>query len=192
MNKIILLASATILGAQAASAQGLADWSGFYAGGQYATNDGDFTNLNAGLPIAGGNLGGDTFGAFVSYNRQTGNLVYGGELAYSAGTITVDGSSDQGFDSLFDVKARLGYAFDRALVYGTVAYTRDNWKAFSTNTNAEGHGYRIGVEYMATDSLVLGVEYMRRSLATDAITFPPPQTVESDFDTFALRIAYRF
>lgn len=70
----------------------VADWSGFYVGGMGGIHNGDLITLPA---IPGPTLAfdGTTYGGFVGYNFQQGNIVYGAEIAAQMGSATVGGST---------------------------------------------------------------------------------------------------
>lgn len=119
-------------------------WTGFYIGANlgYAWSDRDFTNTLTGAPggvqLSAANRGGDhghgvLGGAQIGFNYQfTGNWVAGVEADIDAAHVTsskyacfqgfgtgVCGTRDTDLKTFGTVRARLGYAFDNVLVYGT-------------------------------------------------------------------------
>lgn len=145
MFRKILLTTATlgVLGT-AAHAADLADsvpapaphpvafsWTGFYAGAQigYGFGDGRVRQFNlGGLSIGNGRLNTDGVlgGIHLGYNYQVNNWVFGLETDFEGSDLGSSnrllGSGDLARQSVNwqgSVRGRLGYAFDRLLVYGT-------------------------------------------------------------------------
>jgi outer membrane immunogenic protein len=139
------------------------DWTGFYIG----ANAGYGWANNSGPKgfIGGGQLG---------YNWQTGRLVFGleGDLQYSA--MKRDEDLGGGITGTAKVQAfgtargRIGYAFDRALVYGTggFAYTRTNLSltgpggSVSDSKWSSGYALGGGLEYAVWDRWTVKAEYL--------------------------------
>ena len=147
-------------------------WTGFYIGahGGYGwskfSGDGTF---GPGSATAKGFLGGGQLG----YNYQIGQFVIGAEadaawadVKYEeplfAGTLTLKN------DYFITAAARLGYAFDRYLVYGKVggAWTRDKWDGndglggtVTSKTNRAGWMLGAGVEYALWSNWSAKLEY---------------------------------
>lgn len=95
------------------------DWSGFYVGGQLGYSDRDLGSYSGdGWRGSGGGQAG--------YNYQfNGSWVVGGEVDYKRNEIKMSGSPTmQGSIAL---KARLGYAWDQKLVYGTASVVRSTF-----------------------------------------------------------------
>lgn len=123
-----------------------ANWGGFYFGANLGGATGktrtDFAISN-GLVLnpPGVNMGGVTGGVQAGYNWQTGSAVLGLETDFQGAnirsslqtpcvagicTIPVSAQYDQRISWFGTVRARAGYAFDRALIYATggFAYAR--------------------------------------------------------------------
>jgi outer membrane immunogenic protein len=147
-------------------------WTGFYVGvhGGYGWNRLDGTGtFGSDSVTAKGWLGG----AQLGYNYQIGQFVIGVEGEYSwanvkyetplfAGTLTLKN------DYFATAAARLGYAFDRFLVYGKVggAWTRDKWSGgdgaggtLSATSNRNGWLLGAGVEYAFLGNWSAKLEY---------------------------------
>jgi outer membrane immunogenic protein len=136
------------------------NWSGFYAGvnGGYAWNGAG--NLDVGSPDPSGGFGGGQIG----YNWQgvwNPNVVVGIEADFQGGDI-----SDKafGFRSELNwfgtVRGRLGYAFDRALVYGTGGFAYGEVKNTSYPSETQtGWVAGGGIEYKLAPAWSLKGEY---------------------------------
>lgn len=168
------------------------DWSGAYGGLMFGQSSGDFKATPSQSAPATGNINsGNRYGAFVGYNMQSGNLVYGAELGLSkpdfnvsiAPTVTID-------STMVDVKGRLGYAMDRTMVYGTLGYMTSGFTDAHDNTKTDLNGmtYGIGIDYMITQSVFTGLEYQRANLSGSQSGY----SVDANLDTIALRVGYQF
>jgi outer membrane immunogenic protein len=134
-------------------------WTGFYAGAQVGYEWGRvYPRLSAPFVIDGFDGGGH-----VGYNYQFGQLVAGleGDVDGSTihggnGTLTVKKPLDGSF------RGRLGYAWDRALIYGTggVAFGDFNY-IFSQNRWAGQVGWTVGggLDYALDNNWSLSAEY---------------------------------
>jgi len=166
------------------------DWTGFYAGGNvggaFTTRDNESTipndprvtqgQINAGtvLPNFVLHQAGVTAGAQIGYNHEfAGGIVAGieADAAYTdldkssqyVGVASVTSNYHQSLDYLGTVRGRLGYAFDRALIYGTggfaygqthfsqsiVAGNANNLLIWGGNQSSLQTGFAVGggVEY---------------------------------------------
>jgi len=164
------------------------DWSGFYLGIEGGGGFGSTTHTNQlfpnGTSTSSGKLNGGLIGGTYGYNWQFGRVVAGleGDVSWSGITDTFPaGAGDPGFCTVpvpcytnlewFGTdRARLGYAFDRVLVYATggVAYG----DALATIKNAgifgldsETHlraGYAVGggIEAMIAPNWSAKLEYL--------------------------------
>jgi outer membrane immunogenic protein len=229
MNKLIvaLLSSAALLvTAAAASAADLParpvykapiaapafSWTGIYIGGNvgygWGRTRGTAATSLGGLP-GQFDLDGIVGGGQIGANYQIANWVLGVEVDYQGSS--VDGSNTVGaitdsakIDRFGTVRGRLGYAWDRWMVYGTGGY------AFSARTNynfvtpALGSGSRDldgwaaggGIEYAFAPNWSAKVEYLHLNLDTKAFTglacAPAACTVGADVDTVRVGVNYRF
>ncbi len=129
-------------------------------------------------------------GAYAGWNWQDGPWLYGIEAALDAANLkrpvpsTIAGFGYQGVDPAFDViraktdvygtlRARLGYSFDRYLVYATFGLAGANARVLATypdlgtgavstaKTNLGYVGFTLGagVQYAISDTLALGLDY---------------------------------
>ncbi len=149
-------------------------WTGFYvgvnAGFGFNTNDEDVFVPGIGF-VGSNNDGGFVGGAQIGYNYQIGQLVIGVEtdLQYA----DLGGSSDNAFfvggvlynnsgsDNYFGtVRARLGLAVDRALLYvtGGFAYGDVGGNTFGGGSSNGGWTFGGGLEYAITNTITVKLE----------------------------------
>ncbi|MFG5379606.1 outer membrane protein [Yoonia sp. R2-816] len=183
-----LLALATALPTHA-----LADWNGAYAGlslGSTVTSElsSDFEGSSEADP-------GTAFGVFGGYSVQTGDLVFGGEVALQRAPDLEHEFDEQGFSVDYDIvelKGRAGYAVNDILLYGVAGFShikanisRDSGSETDSDTN--GFSIGVGADYDLGNNFVIGAEYLARRA-----TFEEDEDVDVALDTLALRAAFRF
>lgn len=207
----------------------LFNWSGFYVGGhagggwadpEWTRLSGSFVGIDSlGLSAipqrqqADGFLGGAQFGV----NAQAGSWVYGLEASYSAGS--VKGSNNGPLDDVYTTKfndvvlavGRLGYAWDRLLVYGKGGYAGASVKITQTDPTPgddsgsarkwhNGWTLGAGVEYALANNWILGVEYNYVDLQTKNYTLVGNSSGQVEvlrvdpgaFHTVWARLSYKF
>jgi outer membrane immunogenic protein len=197
-----------VLGVNACAAAASADeahWRGVYAGAQlgsaWSRADWDYTNANY-FNSSGGAVLGDGFsqnpkgmigGAFGGYNYMAGPWLMGLEISVSASNLNQERASTvfpatdtttTKLDWLTTATGRVGYAFDRWLVYG-----KGGWAAAEVSLSLQNAGGGVyasddqwgsgwvaggGVEYMICPwaSLGVGYEYADLSIDNKAIGCP--------------------
>lgn len=181
------------------------DWSGFYAGAQIGVADGHITatDVRPGggfytdiVPPGGTNFGfNDTNvagGAQIGAQYQWQQFVLGGEATWTATGIdkTIispyfpDSDTETGkIKHYATVVGRVGYAFDRFMVYakggyagGEVGFKARDCCSLATGVTYEqsawqnGYAVGAGVDYALTNSLVLGVDYTHIDLGSKTST----------------------
>jgi outer membrane immunogenic protein len=164
-------------------------WAGFYAGvnggyGQSANTENVvfFTSTGFTLPGKALNAEGGFGGGQAGYNWQRGAIVFGVEADIQGAGLTdsyrnqPDGFGDlsnahRNIDYFGTVRARLGYAFDRTLVYGTGGFAYggiNNQNSIfnagasanlSQNTTEKGFVVGGGIEYAISPAWSLKAEY---------------------------------
>lgn len=134
------------------------NWEGAYVGGklthQWAkTKEGKDYDMNG--------FGG---GIYTGYNKQDGQIVYGGEadLNFSGIDKTYNGvKSDQGING--SLRARVGYDLSPAMVYATGGLAATNLevkdKTSDSNKTLLGVTLGAGVETKITESITARTEY---------------------------------
>lgn len=151
-------------------------WTGFYLGVNVGgTVDSDVT----GVFDSNGNSYSHEIdntvigGVHVGYNFQAGSFVFGAEA--DVNFLDGDGSTDcpndafecgNEFDTLGSVRGRLGFAYDKVLVYGTagIAFTELETRAepgfTADGQDYSGFVYGGGIEYKISPSLSFGAEVL--------------------------------
>ncbi|WP_026479906.1 outer membrane protein [Ahrensia sp. 13_GOM-1096m] len=148
-------------------------WSGIYGGASLGYTWGKFDL--SGDEGQGGNVDAKGISGlgFVGVNGQSGSIVYGveGDLGYSDAKVSIDGEG--GKQGIFgSARARLGYAFDPFMLYGTAGVAATQAKLTATVTNDAGNsfhvsdknthlGWTVGVggEALVTENIFTRVEY---------------------------------
>lgn len=144
-------------------------WADTKARSTYDTN----VNLNDGSPFGGLQAG---------YNWQAGNFVYGLETDFGYGS---NSKSRTTADAYYSVKqtwegttrARLGFAYDKALFYGTGGLAYADFKSTFDDgvTTAKKDGFRLGwtvgggIEYAMTKNVSLKGEYLYTDYGTQKV-----------------------
>jgi outer membrane immunogenic protein len=166
-------------------------WTGCYIGGNggglFATND--WTVTGTGFAQSSVNINSWLAGAQVGCNYQMGAVVLGlqGDYDWSNGSSSAADASfgpgavvDQtNIKSLASVTGRVGYAWDRFMLYGKGggAWVQDNYTAtavgFASTASETRTGWTAGVggEYAFTDWLTGFVEYDYYGFGTKTNTF---------------------
>lgn len=165
------------------------DWAGFYAGALVSFDSGDVQAYNNGTPTTFATLEPTTgFGGFVGYNKQVNALVFGGELAYTAGDVVATGFPSSFYTDRIDLKARAGYSFGRVLAYAVVGYSFADFEDESTNFPSSGMNYGVGVDVMINNRLFVGAEYLMRDLSGDNSSF----TIDGNLNSAIIRAGLKF
>lgn len=171
----------------------VADWSGFYGGLSYGMTSGDVDFTPGG---AFDFEDGHAVGAFVGYNWQNGNLVYGGELAYSeVSEMFIPGGfgDDDEITYLMDARARIGYASGNALFYAAAGFSSSEYiEPGVSQTDLHGYNYGVGVDFLLTENVFFGVDYTHRTMDGTMDGPRTPPGVDVDVNTFSLRLGFNF
>ncbi|WP_299815202.1 outer membrane protein [uncultured Roseibium sp.] len=179
------------------------DWTGLYVGGNLGWAFGQFDNR------AGGNAGLDTDangvagGLYTGYNFQvTPNVVVGAEADFSltdleenktSNGLTVQSKSDWNSN----IRARLGYSFDRYLVYGAgglaLADLEVSGNGDSDSKTALGWTLGAGGEAAITNNLSAKLEYVYQDFGEQDFNLNGT-AVSSDLSTSQVRLGlgYKF
>lgn len=160
------------------------DWSGPYVGLSYGRFSGDFSTTVGLTTIPFVYEANKVAGVFAGYNFQRGNLVFGGELGYSNTSMLIVADGDDFLDSLIDLRGRVGYSLGKALVYGSLGFSRGEMTINGIdNPTVSGASVGVGVDVMISQKLFVGVDYTSRNLSgtndNPANTFDMDTTVKS-------------
>lgn len=158
-------------------------WSGPYLGadGGAAWLNGDFTSGTG--ATASEDFNGGLVGGFLGYNFQFDNVVLGveGNLEYNWNDKDF-GGANVGTDWAGAVRARVGYAFDSALIYGAAGWTATRGFVDLPGGDEETktfNGYTVGagIDYSLTNNVFLRGEYRYNDFGNKDIL-----GVDVDFD----------
>jgi outer membrane immunogenic protein len=210
-------------------------WTGFYVGGQvgFQFNDNDDNGYYGAVYPYGYGFGDDSNDGFVAgahagYNFQFGSFVVGAEAdiegvfgdddddgyygyAYAPAYYGY-GHGNGSLDWQGSVRARLGFAFDRVLVYGTAGvafggfgggngyYGYPYYYGGHGDDTATGWTVGLGVEYAFTNNLTARLEYRFTSFdrggdnywAYDPAWYGYGRSNDDDFHTVRVGVSYKF
>lgn len=181
----------------------LFSWTGFNVGvqGGYAWNNQDLSIAGAPFGSLSADFDGALAGGFIGYNYQlSNNWVIGIEGDFEANwaddTLALGGPAfEYGLDWQGSVRGRVGYAFDRALVYGTAGWAIGRGYAevpgFGTEKeNFNGYTVGVGMDYAFTDMVFGRVEYRYTDFGDKDFNFTGAGggTINSDLDQHAIRV----
>lgn len=165
-------------------------WTGFYAGVSVnKTTGGIYKNENGGsFPVFEDKTVG---GAFVGYNWQRGNFVYGGELNYTSVDTEMVLYSGTSQGPMLDLRARAGYALNNVLVYGFAGLAASSISGVAgRDYDMSGFSYGAGAEMYVYKDIFAGLEVSRRNVDYNSI--PSNAEVGSEIDQISLRVGYNF
>ncbi len=172
-----ILISTTLAQAQTQPAGG--SWTGFYLGAQLGTSNGE-------LSYNGLSQDDDTtvYGFHAGYNYDFGMWILGGELEHSIAkydALGVDVDTDT-----TRLKVRGGYDMGRSLLYGVVSYGDINLEsnALGGSVSDKGYGYGLGIDFKATENIIIGAEYLKESFEEFG--------VDADVNSLSLRASFQF
>lgn len=194
VSTCLVSVAALVAGSDAVAAQ---DWSGLYGGLSYGSN----TGTSPAQPYVydeGYQIDGNALGVFAGYRwNASDRIVMGVELAMQ-GSINVSADAgnsvdDYSFENMTDVKLSLGTPVGKALVYGFAGMSSGTLDAYGTDEymyNASGVNYGLGVDYMVTDHMTVGLEYITRNM-TGYVSGGNPSD-QSNVNTISLRTSFKF
>jgi outer membrane immunogenic protein len=174
------------------------NWSGIYAGASFGRVSYDLSAEYADPVFGSSRANGFVGGLQAGFNKQSGSFVVGMEADFSLSngradnrrtvsgkydylTMSGSGNLESGLANLGTVRARVGYAIDNILVYGTVGYAFGRQKlemsgpitgtfggttvygsqVGSTSNTMSGWAMGAGVEYAFAKGISLKAEYLR-------------------------------
>jgi outer membrane immunogenic protein len=187
------------------------NWTGVYIGinGGYAFGNSNWNSVAAFVPGTGDfNVTGGLVGGTVGINFQSGSVVYGvegdGDWTNIQGSTSnggcVGGTCQTSNDWLTTFRGRIGYAFDRVLVYGTAGGAAGDVKATLTvagfppaSTDSTEFGWTAGggIEVALTENITAKGEYLFVDLSNGALN-GPGVSVPVQFDASIVRAGLNF
>lgn len=189
-----------VVTAAQADGHGRNNWTGFYAGihggGAWGDVDADGPGILTttrgvfnGTANASVDVDGGIYGGHIGYNHQFGNIVAGGEVSYTHGAVKGsvlplgtnhlnDENTSFEVNSLFQAVFRLGYAFDKALVYGKIGYANARVEIDSIDTDGSPNTFAgdqrqgglvlgAGLDYEIFKNVLIGIDYSYINLKSE-------------------------
>lgn len=216
-SRFPLVASALVLLATTASA-GAADiveqpiveapiftWTGPYLGiqGGFSWANSRFRDDFDVFESRSNNSSGGLLGGLIGYNWQTGSFVFGAEAdinkvwndrSFDVGRFDVDVEANY----LASIRARAGYAWDRALLFATggVAFTGASADAtidgidFSASQSFTGWTVGGGVDYAFTDNWIGRLEYRFYDFGNQDVF--DTRNMDIQYNTLTVGVAYKW
>ncbi|EJN06078.1 outer membrane protein [Phyllobacterium sp. YR531] len=192
-------------------------WTGFYAGlnAGYGFGGDDRVGIRSGGDFIG-NIGtieqsGFVGGAQIGYNYQINNFVLGIETDFqgaglddttSGELVGVDIHAKSSIDWYGTLRPRVGYAWDRTLIYGTggLAYGRVNYKMsadgdqfMNEKKTRAGWVAGAGIEHAFTDHVTAKLEYQYINFGDYTVESEGVSTRASpDFHSIRIGLNYKF
>ncbi|MFN5996073.1 MAG: outer membrane protein [Paracoccaceae bacterium] len=173
------------------------DWSGPYVGLSYGRTTADIDFSTTG-PFDFND--GKAVGLHAGYLLQRGQMVYGGEIAFGRvkdSYVPGGFGNDDEITKYLDLKARVGFAANRALFYGVLGYSQATYDEYagvgvlSSSSDFDGLAVGIGADFAISQSLSLGMEYLSRNLSGD-YEGVAGATADVNLDTLSLRVGLSF
>jgi outer membrane immunogenic protein len=189
-------------------------WTGFYgglnAGYGWNVNDNRYYDPVTGLVQKQDSDGGFVGGGQIGYNYQLGQFVGGVEADIHYADLSsgdkagLNAPQSKGVDWLGTVRARLGFALDRALIYATGGFAYggrdkdDNYTTYYDDNDKDFFkGWTVGggIEYAFSDNLTAKVEGLYINFGKDksgnnAPVFESPSDIE--FGLVRAGVNYKF
>jgi outer membrane immunogenic protein len=160
-------------------------WSGFYVGGLVGYGFGDASGFEP-----DGFLGGITAGI----NYQVDQFLLGAETDITAAGIGEEGDPSFEMDWVGTVRGRIGFAFDRFVVFGTGGFAWTNAEADIGGVNDSNfHGgwtAGAGIEAAITGNISAKAEYLFMDF-TDEL-YAGVGTIDPELHTFRIGVNYKF
>ena len=132
------------------------DWSSGYCSLSYSSGGGTISYSSSSTYDY---VDDTAIGGFCGNNWQRSNIVYGGELNVTGGSLGLDNIVDE-LGTRIELRARVGYAMGEALVYGFLGYgTSEITRGGNVpgEYDVAGGTYGLGVDYMVTDNIFVGL-----------------------------------
>ena len=165
-------------------------WAGFYGGLSYSSVSGGLNENTATFIYPDLNRSGAA-GAFIGYNWQNNNLVYGAELNHTAVDTNLVGYPNSFQQDVTEIRGRLGYTpANDLLVYGFLGYASTRINDSGIIVDQTGVSYGVGMDYMVWNNTFVGLELARRDVS--GTIGASTDTAGTEIDTVSLRVGYKF
>lgn len=189
----VAVAQEPVVVAPVAPAVEAVDWTGGYVGLSFGAASGDAEA--DGLSFDYDN--GTAASILAGYNIQNGSFVYGAELGYTSVSDMVlsgeENGGDDTFDSLVDLRGRLGYSTGNALFYGALGYAWADTTINGTDSaSADGLSLGLGVDYLVTETVFVGLDYTSRNLEGSNDNPDNAFDFDTSMDTVSFRVGLTF
>jgi outer membrane immunogenic protein len=192
------------------------NWTGFYLGAHAGYAWADFSGTDAVLGVLAGSTtaNGLIYGGQVGFNYQFGSWVLGIEGEFSFGDVKSSESllglatGEVKLDRIYTAAARVGYAFDRTMIYGKFggAWTQEEYNftllgltAATGSVDRSGWVLGVGVEYAFMGNWSAKLEYNYMDMGSKAVTLTTlgglvvtPANVDLTVQTIKAGLNYRF
>jgi hypothetical protein len=128
----------------------------------------------------------------------SGNLVYGGEVAWSSGPNIDDNEFNPYVDSIggiLDLKGRVGTMIGSTLVYGSLGYSMGSFEESGQSGDMDGTAIGAGFETPFGDKGFFGGDFTKRSMSgTGDVNGTEGEFYIDDLDmtTVSIRLGFRF
>ena len=191
------------------------NWTGFYLGAHVGYGWADFGGFD---PVTGATTGsrsanGFIYGGQLGFNYQLGSWVLGIEGEFTFGDVKdreeLGGGSfaEIKLEHIYTAAARIGYAFDRTLLYGKIggAWTQEKYNFAVLGGTATGSVDRsgwllgVGLEYAFLANWTAKIEYNYMDLGSKTVTLTTtgglvalPVNVDLDVQTIKAGFNYKF
>ncbi|MFY0595861.1 MAG: outer membrane beta-barrel protein [Cognatishimia sp.] len=178
------------LASQSAAQSAAGSWQGFRVGlTGNSEMSGEARAYNGGLLTNQADTMGDQgAGAFIGYDTQRGNMVYGVELQALKRDNAIVGFPNSVFENIRSVRGRVGYANNNVLLLGSLGFASSNFNDTGTNFSQDGIVVGIGAEVMMTPRTFvgLGIDHYKLSGSNGAAK------IEGDHTLFQIRAGMKF
>lgn len=175
-------------------------WNGAYVGAGLGGGvlQSDFGIVGVPGARASRDFKGGLFSGFVGYNYQIESFVIGveGDFSYNWNERTfgkLGGAIDMGTDMSGSLRGRVGYAFDRALLYTTAGWTATNGYVNSLGVERsrtfQGWTAGAGLDFAVTDNIFLRAEYRYSDFASKKIG---GLKIDPDQHTAIIGVGFKF
>lgn len=184
------------------------DWTGFYLGTQGGWGWAD-QHLEDGAGLDGElGLNGGFFGPLIGFQKQWNNWVVGAEVEVNWSDIDGQdsfppavGRTFGGVEVFGSAGAKLGFGWDRLLLYATGGVSGAETESLQRNgaASSEDHAASFGwmagggVDFALTSNVILGLQYRHYDFgeADFDMGFLPDRTGETDLDTVSGHVVFK-